>query len=346
MSLTVDIKKRFEGFCLDVSLNIDGVTGLLGASGSGKSMTLMCVAGIIKPDSGRIVLNGRALFDSRLRVDLPPQQRRVGYLFQNYSLFPNMTVRRNILCGMHGQRDPELRERALRDIIDMMRLSGLEGRRPGQLSGGQRQRAALARILVGSPDILMLDEPFSALDSHLRGQLQIELRALLGRFGKDVILVTHSRDEAYLLCPEIALIDGGTIIAHKNAKQLFADPESRQAALLTGCKNIVAAKKAGEYAVDVPEWRARLTTARPVRDDICAIGVRAHYFDPEIPQNRLRVRFSGEIEGPFEFILQFRCENQAEASQDIWWRVPKGKRAGGPPAELGVAPENIMLLYK
>ena len=347
MSLTVDIKKRLGDFHLDISLETkDGVSGLLGASGCGKSMTLMCIAGIVKPDSGRIELNGTTLFDSERRINLTPQQRRVGYLFQNYALFPNMTVRQNILCGLHREKAKAKKEHLLKEIVEVMQLRGLETHRPHQLSGGQQQRAALARILVGNPDVLVLDEPFSALDSHLRGQLQLETQKLLKRFAKNTLLVTHSRDEAYKLCREIALIDSGRVIVQKDTKQLFADPESRQAALITGCKNIVSVKKAGENVVMVPAWGVQFTTSQPVRDDICAIGIRAHYFNPKTAQNRFSVRFTDELESPFEYNVQFRYNSQVDESQDIWWRLSKEKRTGQFPQELGVAPANIMLLYK
>ena len=347
MSLIVDIKKKLGDFSLDISLETDGgVTGLLGASGAGKSLTLMCIAGIVKPDAGKIVLNGVTLFDSERCVNLPPQQRRVGYLFQNYALFPNMTARQNILCGLHYEKNKVKKEKSLQEIIELMQLNGFESRYPSQLSGGQQQRVALARILVGAPDLLMLDEPFSALDSHLRSQLQIEMKRLLKRFGKNVLLITHNREETYQLCHKVGLIDSGKLLVYKDAKRLFADPECRQAAILTGCKNVIDASKTGEYLVDVPDWGARFTTSKPVPNNLCAIGVRAHYFDPYSIQNRFQIRFTDEIEDPFEYNVQFRYENQVNGSSDIWWIIPKEKRTTQFPSELGVHPDNIMLLYK
>jgi len=347
LSLIIDVKKRLGSFFLDVSMEVDGgVSGLLGASGSGKSMTLMCIAGIIKPDSGRIVLNGKTLFDSERRINLAPQQRNVGYLFQNYALFPHMTVRQNIMCGLHKEKDKANKENFYQEIIELMQLHGFEKRLPGQLSGGQQQRVALARIMVGYPDLLVLDEPFSALDSYLREQLQVEIKKLLKRFDKETLLVTHNRDEAYQLCSKIALLDSGKLIVHKETKQLFIDPEVRQAAILTGCKNVVGAKKAGDYAVYVPAWDVRFKTSGLVRDDLCAIGIRAHYFDPKNTQNRFLINVTDEIESPFECHIQFRFEKQQEKSQNIWWLLPKEKRRSRFPTELGIAPENIMLLYE
>ena len=198
MSLFVDIRKKLGDFSLDVSFESDsGTLGILGESGCGKSMTLKCIAGIETPDSGKIILNGLTLFDSEKRINLPPQKRRVGYLFQNYALFPNMTVRQNILCGLHFEKDKSIRDVEVERILDLVQLRGLENHKPHQLSGGQQQRTALARILVNKPNLLMLDEPFSALDSHLRDALQLEMLELLKDFDKDVLLVTHNRDEAY-----------------------------------------------------------------------------------------------------------------------------------------------------
>jgi len=347
MSLFVDIEKKLGKFHLSIKFETNGgVLGLLGASGSGKSMTLMCIAGIEKPDKGKIILDGVTLFDSERRVNLPPQQRKIGYLFQNYALFPNMTVRQNILCGLYKESDKLQKEQALNEILDLVQIKGLEKHKPSQLSGGQQQRVALARILVGKPNLLMLDEPFSALDGHLRGHLQVQMRQLLKQFGKDTLMITHNRNEAYRLCRRVALVDNGEMIALKDTKELFANPESRQAALLTGCKNVADAKKAGEYEVDVPSWGIRLTTALPVRNNLCAIAIRAHYFNPKAVQNRYPIRFTGEIEEPFDYILQFRYGNQTDDSPDIWWNISKDKKSNQLPAELGIASVNILPLYR
>ena len=205
MSLSVDIRKRLDGFTLGVRFETDApVTGLLGASGCGKSMTLRCIAGVERPDEGTIVLDGETLFDAARGIDLPPQKRRVGYLFQHYALFPHMTVAKNILCGpargkeQGGEAAPPARN------ARPAAARGLENRLPAQLSGGQAQRAALARMLVSRPRLLLLDEPFAALDSHLRDQLQPQFAALLREYGRQAVLVTHSRVEAYRLCSACA----------------------------------------------------------------------------------------------------------------------------------------------
>ncbi len=345
MSLFVEIRKRLGDFTLDARFETDDpVTGLLGASGCGKSMTLKCIAGVETPDEGRIVLDGETLFDSARGVNLPPQQRRVGYLFQHYALFPHMTVEQNILCGLHRERDNAARQRRLREMIAMMQLKGLVKHRPAQLSGGQAQRVALARMLVNEPRLLLLDEPFSALDSHLRDQLQPQFLSLLRSYGRQAVMVTHSRDEAYHLCSRLCVMDGGRILRAGGTKEVFADPGSEPAARLTGCKNIARAVKAGEYEVDVPEWGVRLTAAKPVPDGIRAVGLRAHYFHPRAAANRFAVRLDSELEEPFEWILLFRYAGQDAASPALWWRMPKDKKPAAMPDMLGIAPENVLLL--
>ena len=346
MSLSVHIKKRVGNFQLSVDMEHElGITGLLGASGCGKSMTLKCIAGIEKPDEGRIVLNGRVLYDSGKRINLRPQDRRVGYLFQNYALFPNMTVEKNILCGLCREKKKEVKYKKLEEILDVMELQNCRGKYPRQLSGGQQQRTALARILVSQPELLLLDEPFSALDSYLREQLQTQLREILNTYGKDVLMVSHSRDEVYYLCGQLAVMGNGRILKMGNTKDVFADPGTRTAAILTGCKNIAAAQKKGEYEVEVPDWGICLQTRYPVGDSVCAVGIRAHYFHPKARENVFPVKYSGKREEPFEVRILFRYENQREYTPDLWWRVTKDRGLQNMPEKLGISSQNVLLLY-
>ena len=345
MSLHVDIRKKLGDFVLETAFDAeDAVTGLLGASGCGKSMTLQCIAGVQTPDEGSIVLDGETLFDAARGVNVKPQQRRVGYLFQQYALFPHLTVERNILTGLHHERDAAVRQRRLRDMIAMMQLEGLEKLRPAQLSGGQAQRVALARMLVNEPRLLLLDEPFSALDSHLRDQLQPQFLHLLRTYGRQAVLVTHSRDEAYHLCTRLCIMDEGRMLRTGGTKEVFADPGSEPAARLTGCKNIAPAVKAGAYEVEVPSWGVRLTSAKPVPDGLRAVGLRAHYFHPRAAANRFAVQPVDALEEPFEWILLFRYAGQDSASPALWWRIPKDKKPAVMPPALGIAPENVLLL--
>ena len=347
MSLYVDIKKDLGGFRLSVKFEAkDGVMGILGPSGCGKSMTLRCIAGVERPDEGKIVLDGVTLFDSEQRINLKPQQRQVGYLFQNYALFPNMTVQQNILCGAKREKDKAKREELLAHYIELMQLTGLEKHYPAQLSGGQQQRVALARILVNQPKLLMLDEPFSALDTHLREKLLVEMKGILERFGGVSIAVTHSRDEAYDLCGTIALMGDGRIHTLKPTKELFADPGTKAGASMTGCKNFSRARKAGKYEVYAVDWGVSFTTAKPVRDDIAYIGIRAHYFSPNTKQNSHPVKLLGKIEEPFEDIIRFRYTEQPEGSPDLWWRLPKQFRPQNVSEDyaLGTSSANVLLL--
>lgn len=347
MSLHVDIRKTLGDFVLEAAFDAeDAVTGLLGASGCGKSMTLKCIAGVETPDSGCIVLDGETLFDSARGINLKPQQRRVGYLFQQYALFPHLTVERNILTGLHRERDAAVRQRRLREMIQMMQLQGLEKLRPAQLSGGQAQRVALARMLVNQPRLLLLDEPFSALDSHLRDQLQPQFLSLLRTYGRQAVLVTHSRDEAYHLCGQLCVMEDGRVVRDGATKAVFADPRSETAARLTGCKNITPARKIDERTVEAPAWGLRFTAAQPVPDDLRAIGLRAHYFHARAAANRANVQWVGELEEPFEWILLFRYAGQDETASPLWWRMPKDRKPAALPDVLGIAPENVLLLTR
>ena len=347
MALEVDIEKRLGSFHLRAAFSCGReFMGILGASGCGKSMTLKCIAGIEKPDRGRIVLDSRVLFDSEKRINLPPQQRRVGYLFQDYALFPGMTVRENILCGLHREKDKQKREKRTEDMLELLRLQEVASLLPEALSGGQAQRTALGRILVNEPDLLMLDEPFSALDSYLRLKLQTELKALLAGYDRGILMVTHDRDEAFRMCDRLGVMEQGQMQTVKGTKELFADPETRAAAVLTGCKNIAEAQKTGEHEVVVPEWGICLTTGKLVRDDLKAVGIRAHDFHPDTKENRFSVRILRETEEPFEWISEFSYEHQATGSPLVWWRYAREFRTSEPPKQLGVAPADVLLLYK
>ena len=213
MSLIVDIEKKLGSFTLRSRFETAGGTmALLGASGCGKSVTLKCIAGIMTPDRGRIVLDGETLFDSEKRVDLTPQQRRVGYLFQQYALFPNMSVMQNIQCGIRtGSRAEKQRQAA--EQLRRFHLEGLERKYPAQLSGGQQQRAALARILCSEPRVILLDEPFSALDSFLKWNLELELKDLLADFGGPILWVSHDLGECRRNCQTVCVMENGVSAA-------------------------------------------------------------------------------------------------------------------------------------
>ncbi len=279
MSLSVDIKKKFPNFTLDMHFSLSGRRiGILGASGCGKSMTLRSIAGIFQPDEGRIVLGDRVLYDSVRRVDLKPQVRNIGYLFQNYALFPNMTVRENIMAGLSGSRADKMAR--ANEMISKFGLNSLEDRLPRQLSGGQQQRCALARIMAYRPDVILLDEPFSALDWYLRDRMQRELSDMLKDYEGMVIMVSHDRDEIFRFSEELLIVDAGHVIRHGATREVFSNPGTRSAAVLTGCKNFSRAERIDDHHVRAMDWGITVETERVLPEGIRDLGFRAHQFRP------------------------------------------------------------------
>ncbi len=335
MSLAIDVKKKYNGFQLDVQLVAEsGVTGVLGASGAGKSMTLKAAAGLMKPDAGSVALDGRALYDSRARLSLPPQRRGIGYLFQNYALFPHMTVLQNVLCARGAT------EKAAMALLDGLEMGSLLARYPGQLSGGQQQRAALARCLAARPRALLLDEPFSALDEHLREKMQLEVMGILRSFAGPAILVTHNRDEVFKLSTRLAVMDGGSVIAEGETKALFRDPGRIAAARLTGCKNISRARLIGPGRVYCVDWGIELQSERGLPDGSTHVGVRAHDFEPAregCPSIPMRV--IDRYETPFAFDTLV----DTGGKEAIWWKSDRSQGKAIPRA-LWVSPRNVMPL--
>ena len=322
MSIFVDIEKKLGAFSLKVRFEAgDETLALLGASGCGKSMTLKCIAGMEKPDSGRIVVDGTALFDSRRGVNLPPQRRHVGLLFQNYALFPNMTVAQNILVGAKREKDRAKRKEAAERMMGRFGLSELAGRYPSQLSGGQMQRAALARILVSAPRVLLLDEPFSALDSYLRFRLEQEVRQVIRSFGGTVLLVSHDRDEVYRMADSIAVMSHGRIDACGGKKAVFAAPVTRAGAMLTGCKNISAAERVGEDRVYAADWGMELSV-KGLTEAVRYVGIRMHDVRIGGTENVVRCRVAEVIENPFSVTVILRPAGREDAAP-IGWETEK-----------------------
>lgn len=283
MSLIVDIYKHYETFELNISFEAEHETlGFLGASGCGKSLTLRSIAGIETPDEGKIVVNGKVYFDKaadkKAAVNLSPQERKSALLFQNYQLFPNLSVEANIAAGIPKgvlkQEGPKLIARQLQRFG----LEGLERRYPLQLSGGQQQRVALARMLAAKPDILMLDEPFSALDAHLKGELEQSLLELFSTYEGTILYVSHDIDEAFRFCDRIAVVDNGKIDELSPKERLIHDPQSLAAIRLSGCKNTTPAEYRGDHQVYLPEWGVEMTIERTVPRDVAWLGVRAYHI--------------------------------------------------------------------
>ena len=322
MALKAQIHKKLGRFTLDVAFEAgDETLALLGASGCGKSMTLRCIAGVEKPDSGRIVLDGRVLYDSSRGIDLKPRERRVGLMFQHYALFPNMTVLQNVMCGARrGGRGPG-RKAAAMEALESMGIADLAARLPRQLSGGQQQRTALARMLVSDPAILLLDEPFSALDSHLRFRMEEEMRRVIREFGKTVLLVSHDRDEVYRLADRVAVMKDGRVDRLDTREGVFADPGSRTACALTGCKNISTVRPLDGERVFAVDWGIPLKLS--LKPGVDALGLRMHAIRPGEGENAFRCRVCDVIENPFSFTVMLRPVEAPEDAAPIGWEMEK-----------------------
>jgi molybdate transport system ATP-binding protein len=325
--LKVDITKKLNNFTLKVAFSAGHETlAVLGPSGCGKSMTLKCIAGVETPDEGYIELNGRVLFDKRKKINLPPQQRRVGYLFQNYALFPNMTVEQNIAAAIQGAK--QTKKELVEEKIKAFYLEGLEKVYPGQLSGGQQQRVALARLMAQNPEILMLDEPFSALDNYLRWQLEQEVAEILQRYRKPVLLVSHNLKEVYRLCDRVAVLNNGKLEAIALKQELFQIPRTVTAARLVGYKNISRIERLGEKRVKAIDWGVELDLKRPVPDSAGHIGLMGQFIRQAKrgDNNTIVCRVLRVIEETFTTIVILQAEKASanEEHNKLIWEMEKG----------------------
>ena len=337
--LKVDIHKELKEFDLDVDFELkNGCLGILGPSGCGKSMTLKSIAGIVDPDKGIVSLTTgeeTVYFDSDKKINLKPQKRNVGYLFQNYALFPNMTVEENVGIGASNSD-----ENVVSEMIRRFHLEGLEKRYPRQLSGGQQQRVALARIMAYGPDVILLDEPFSAMDTGLKEKLRRELANFLNNFNGFSVLVTHDRDEAFQFCEELIILDKGKIIAKGKTVDLFENPGKVEVARLTGCKNISKIEIIDDYHVKSLDWDVTFEVSEKVSTNIAYIGIRAHDIYPgqKDDVNAFETLDSTKLEMPFEW--------QITLTNGLLWKLDKQMREHEfeIPEYLKVDPKNIILL--
>jgi len=330
-TIEVDVKKALKNFNMEVAFQSgQGAVGLLGPSGAGKSMTLRMIAGIVTPDSGHIELNGRVLFDSAKGRNIPPARRRIGVVFQDYALFPNMTVAENVSFGLSALPKWE-REERVTSQLEAMHIEELAGRYPSEISGGQRQRVAIARCMATDPDALLFDEPFAALDPHLRRHMEEQLRETLAGYEGAVIFVTHDMEEAFRFCSDLLVLDGGQIIASGPKHQLFEHPPTVAAAQLTGCKNIVEAWRVGTNRIAVGAWNCELQTTAPVPHTLTHVGIRSHQLVFQAPAkdvNTLLCWLVGTSEAPHEITLYLRlhaparpgelAQLQADVPKELW----------------------------
>ena len=344
----LSLQLPLDSFFLDIHFSSEKKRiGILGASGSGKSMCLKSIAGIVTPKQGEILLGDSCLFSSSKKINLPPQKRRIGYLFQSYALFPHLTVWENIAIAMQGKENKESRSERIFSLLRKMELSGLEKRFPGELSGGQQQRVALARIFANEPEMILLDEPFSALDLYLRDKMQEELMLHLEELPGQAIMVSHSRDEIYRFAEEVIMLQEGKVIGQGETREVFRQPKNRQAAILTGCKNIAKAKKIGEHSIFIEEWGLELTMEREIPDKLSAIGYRAHDFIPLFSgeeENSVPVKLLSKAELPFEQNFYFQPEKgEGEICFLVQRDGPYGKMQEIPKA-LQLREEKLLLL--
>lgn len=347
MSLSVSIKKSFPAFTLNVDIEAGNETiGWLGESGCGKSLTMRCIAGIETPDEGKIVVNGKTFFEreagKRPAVDLSPQERKTALLFQNYMLFPNLTVAENVAAGIDRKLPKEERNAQVDAELKRFGLDGFGKRYPSQLSGGQQQRVALARMLAAKPDILMLDEPFSALDAHLKGVLEQNLAGLFETFHGTILYVSHDIDEALRFCDRIAVIEKGHVMEVSTGNNLVNNPQSAASIRLSGCKNTTPAHRIDDHRVFLPAWGIEVETDKPAPQNLTYMGVRAFFLEraKEPGRNTYRVRVVRTSDSRFDrsVLLEFldrtpgsdpvveQTENEMKyLEQHLFWRVDKLK---------------------
>ncbi|MDD5946050.1 MAG: ATP-binding cassette domain-containing protein [Clostridia bacterium] len=340
MELKVKIRKKLHQFTLDADFETNMPMALLGASGSGKSMTLKCIAGIEKPDEGVIILNGRTLFDSKQGINLPPQNRRVGYLFQNYALFPNMTVKQNISVAA---RDKKAAER----LIDEFFLSGLADKYPFEISGGQQQRTALARIIASEPEAILLDEPFAAIDSYMRWKLEMTVSDIIKKFGGISVMVTHDRNEAYRNCSRICIINEGKTERPLSLEEFLNNPNTVGAAGISGCKNIYRFERTDDKnRIFVPELNIYLNTAVNAGDEKKYIGLRAHYIRFEGCENVIECEVERLIEDVFSTIIMLRPTGAGEDGSLIRMETDKDKVhvSAGDRVSVYIEPKDVLML--
>jgi len=342
-TVSVAIVKRLPGFTLDVRWEADqSVIGLFGPSGAGKTLTLQCLAGLMRPDAGRIVVGDRVFFDAATGIDLPPQGRRIGYVFQGYGLFPHLTVARNIAFGLRGRPRAD-RARRTAEVIERLGLGGLERRYPSELSGGQRQRVALGRALAIDPALLLLDEPLSALDAPLRRALRDELGEILRAWGTAAVVVTHDFTEAYRLADRIVVYENGRVVQAAPRAELLWQPASETVAKIMGLRNVLR----GAVVKAVPDriqlsWRGQTLEAvnsptrsyLPPPESPIAFFIRPEYVrlvrkDRGAPDahhmNLMRGRIVGEADFGTVWILRIRLDAPGEPAQgefDLEVEVP------------------------
>ena len=337
------IRKQFApgpesaGFSLDVEFQAAaGVTVLFGPSGAGKTLTLESIAGFVKPDEGRILLDDQILFDGEAGVHLAPRSRRCGYVFQNYALFPHMTLRKNLEFG--AERIPRLeRHRKVNELLEKFHLTDVSGRRPHELSGGQKQRCSIARALIGSPRLLLLDEPAQGLDAPLRTELYGVLRQVRQEFEIPVLLVTHDFEECLALADEMIVVRDGRVVQSGTPRNVLDHPANVDVARLIGLYNLlpveiraldpgrnVSRLRFEEFELNGPYFPGRLIGDRVwlcLRPDLLSVAPRnGRPGMNQMPATLLRV-----VERPDRVRLEFAGDIAVEVDRSEFDRFSGAK---------------------
>ena len=323
---------------------------IVGTSGSGKSTLLNMLAGLEKPTKGEVIIAGKHIEKLNEEQLVTFRRDHVGFIFQSFHLMGTLNAVENVALPLSFRGVPrDVRVRKANEMLDLVKLGKHKKHLPNQMSGGQQQRVALARMMIGEPEAILLDEPFSALDGYLKDVLQREMQDFLKDYPGDMILVTHSRDEAYKFCRELSIVHEGRILVTGETKQLFERPGLLEAAKLTGCKNFSRAERLGPHEIYAADWKMKLHTEENVDEDITYVGIRGHWIRPESKpgENCMAVRVDQYIETTFEH--QYMIRNKAEENAaGLWWMRPKNSFTEDPdkdfPEYLYLPPEHLMLL--
>ncbi len=353
MGLQIDITRKLPGFKLEISLSCGAeIIAVLGPSGSGKSMLLNSIAGLVKPDRGAIRYDDVTFFDSAKKINLPPRSRKTGFLFQNYAMFPHLTVADNIAFGL-GKLPKQEQKKKVTELLERFHMSDMGKRYPSQISGGQQQRVALARALAVEPRILLLDEPFSALDEHLKTHMLKEMKESLKNFRGTTLFVTHNMMEAYHLADRILILNNGSVETFDAKEEVFRRPVSLAAANITGCKNVASAVRKSEHAVEVPEWGVAAAAAAEITEENGYIGIRENNIrlaDEGERENCYSVWIADESEAPARTTLYLKIGSAPQNQDDyhIQWEINREERAAvgrlPQPFKIYMNPENIFFM--
>jgi ABC-type sulfate/molybdate transport systems ATPase subunit len=360
MALEVQIERKLPEFTLKVSFTAgEAPLSILGPSGAGKTMLLRCIAGLERANRGRIALDDRVLLDTERKINVAARNRRVGMLFQHYALFPHRTVSENVAFGLRDLPAEE-QKRRVTALLERAHIGDLDRRYPRELSGGEQQRTALARALAVEPEALLLDEPLSALDTHLRSQMETQLQEVFATYRRPTLLVTHNIEEAYRLGGEMLVLSRGRVAAFGTKEQIFRNPPSMEVAQLTGCKNFSRARAVEGRIIDALDWGCRLHVAETLAGPVARVGIRAHQIEfveagsgsaPE--ENVFPCWLVRSSETPFRITLFLRLhrppsESSEAAAAELQAEVFKEKwnlfRERPFPWHVRLAPESLLVM--